>query len=74
MSTFFYYSTLTNGFIENDAGPITGSELCLSDICDLTGLGSAHPYALTDDETIGILGQDHTVVCKVNKGKICTDT
>lgn len=69
MNIFLYNSALTDGFIENDTGPITRCELCLSDVCDLTGLRAAHPHAFTDDETIGILGQDHTVVCKANKGK-----
>lgn len=73
MNIFLYNSFLTDGFIKDDAGPITRSELCLSDVCDLTGLSAAHPHAFTDDETIGIFSEDHTMVCKINKGKKCID-
>lgn len=47
--------------------------MCLSDVRDLTGLGTAHPYAFADDETVRILGQDHTVVCNVNMQTISID-
>lgn len=45
----------TNRFVKYDAGPIAGSELCLADVCDLTGFGSTHPNSFANYEAVSIL-------------------
>lgn len=45
----------TNGFVKHDAGPITGSKLCLADVCDLARFSATHPNTFADYEAVSVL-------------------
>lgn len=56
---------LTNGIIEDDAGPLAGCELCLADVGYLSWLGASNPDPVTDDKAVSILGQYYAMIWNV---------